>query len=91
MATGNPLFAVIGGALRTSLKASIRAGLKNRANMDQIIATHQSIADAIAQKDEVRARKYMTIHFEEAFRFFNLRTVTPPDFSVATRSRASAR
>jgi len=74
--TGNPLFAVVGSALRGSLKASIRAGLRNRTTvrqLDQIVATHNAIADAIADQDAVRARKYMAIHFDEAIRSFGLK------------------
>jgi DNA-binding FadR family transcriptional regulator len=75
-ATGNPLFAVVGSALRGSLTASIRAGLRNRTTvrqLDQIIATHKAIADAISDQDPVRARKYMAIHFDEAIRSFGLK------------------
>jgi GntR family transcriptional regulator, transcriptional repressor for pyruvate dehydrogenase complex len=74
--TGNPLFAVVGSALRGSLTASIRAGLRNRTTvrqLDQIVATHKAIADAISDQDAVRARKYMAIHFDEALRSFGLK------------------
>ncbi|HXJ39333.1 MAG TPA: FCD domain-containing protein, partial [Bryobacteraceae bacterium] len=46
--TGNPLFELIGSALRGALKASIRAGLRNRlvqSELDQVVVTHQRIAD----------------------------------------------
>jgi DNA-binding FadR family transcriptional regulator len=74
-ATGNPLFELIGGALRGSLQASIRAGLENRTRrreLDQIIGTHKRIADAISDRDPVQAKEYMIIHFQEAFRSFSL-------------------
>ncbi len=74
--TGNPLFAVVGSALRGALTASIRAGLRNRTTLrqlDQIVATHKAIADAISDQDAVRARKYMAIHFNEAIRSFGLK------------------
>jgi DNA-binding FadR family transcriptional regulator len=74
--TGNPLFAIVGGALRAALKASIRTGLRNRTTvrqLDQIVATHRAIADAIGDRDAARARKYMAIHFDEAMRSFGLK------------------
>ena len=76
-ATGNPLFAIIGGAIRGSLTASIRAGLRNRKTireLDQIVATHGNIAEAISDRDPVRARNYMAIHFDEAIKSFGLDT-----------------
>jgi GntR family transcriptional regulator, transcriptional repressor for pyruvate dehydrogenase complex len=75
-ATGNSLFAVVGGALRGSLTASIRAGLRNRTTvrqLDRIVATHKTIAEAISDQDAARARKYMAIHFDEAIRSFGLK------------------
>src|SRR5579872_5140401 len=75
-ATGNPLFGIIAGAIRESLMASIRAGLQNRTTtqqLDQVVKTHESIAEAIRDQDPVRARSYMAIHFEEAIRSFGLR------------------
>jgi DNA-binding FadR family transcriptional regulator len=73
-ATGNPLFELIGSALRGALKASIRAGLRNRivqSELDQVVATHHRIAEAISEGDAVQAREYMVIHFREALRSFN--------------------
>ncbi len=73
-ATGNPLFGLIGSALRGALKTTIRVGLKNRvvqSELDQVAVTHQRIADAISDGDAVQAREYMVIHFREALRSFN--------------------
>jgi DNA-binding FadR family transcriptional regulator len=73
-ATGNPLFELIGSALRGALKTTIRAGLRNRvviSELDQVVVTHQRIADAIADGDAIQAREYMVIHFREALRSFN--------------------
>jgi GntR family transcriptional regulator, transcriptional repressor for pyruvate dehydrogenase complex len=73
-ATGNPLFELIGSALRGALKATIRAGLRNRvviSELDQVVVTHQRIADAISDGDAIQAREYMVIHFREALRSFN--------------------
>lgn len=84
-ATGNPLFELIGSALRGALKASIRAGLRNRvvrSELDQVVVTHQRIADAIADSDAVQAREYMVIHFREALRSFN-RAQRPQPVPVA--------
>jgi len=81
-ATGNPLFGVVGGALRGSLTASIRAGLRNRTTrrqLDQIVATHERIAEAICDQDAAQARKYMTIHFQEALLSFRSRSKAAPD------------
>jgi GntR family transcriptional repressor for pyruvate dehydrogenase complex len=75
-ATGNPLFGMIAVAIRESLMASIRAGLQNRTTtqqLDQVLKTHEGIAEAISDQDPVRARSYMTIHFEEAIRSFGLK------------------
>ncbi|HEX3875638.1 MAG TPA: FadR/GntR family transcriptional regulator [Bryobacteraceae bacterium] len=71
--TGNPLFELISSALRGALKSSIRAGLRNRvvqSELDQVVITHQRIADAISDGDAVEAREYMVIHFREALRSF---------------------
>ena len=73
-ATGNPLFELIGSAFRGALKTTIRAGLRNRvvrSELDQVVVTHQRIADAISEGDAVQAREYMVIHFREALRSFN--------------------
>jgi DNA-binding FadR family transcriptional regulator len=72
-ATGNPLFGLVAGALRGSMKASIRAGLENRTTrgeLDQILATHTRIAEAICDRDPGQARAQMIVHFEEAFMSF---------------------
>jgi DNA-binding FadR family transcriptional regulator len=72
-ATGNPLFGIIGGAIRGSLTASIRAGLRNRTTVRQlnhIVATHKRIADAIGDRNPAEAKKYMTLHFKEALMSF---------------------
>lgn len=72
--TGNPLFELIGSALCGALKTSIRAGLQNRvvqSELDQVVVTHQRIADAISEGDAIQAREYMVIHFREALRSFN--------------------
>ena len=69
LATGNPLFGLIWGAIQYSLKASIRAGLKNRTKrneLGQIVSNHGQIASAIADRNALRARKCMVTHFEEA-------------------------
>jgi DNA-binding FadR family transcriptional regulator len=55
-ATGNPLFGLIGSALRGALKTSIRAGLRNRvvqSELDQVVVTHQRIVDAISDGDVI--------------------------------------
>jgi GntR family transcriptional repressor for pyruvate dehydrogenase complex len=72
-ATGNPLFAIVGGAIGGSLTASIRAGLKNLRTprqIDKLVTIHENIAEAIGDRDPVRASHYMAIHFDEAIRLF---------------------
>jgi GntR family transcriptional regulator, transcriptional repressor for pyruvate dehydrogenase complex len=80
-ATGNPLFELIGSALRGALKTTIRAGLRNRlviSELDQVVGTHQRLADAISDGDAIQAREYMVIHFQEALRSFNRANGTQP-------------
>jgi GntR family transcriptional repressor for pyruvate dehydrogenase complex len=75
-ATGNPLFGVIGGAIRGSLTASIRAGLKNlrtSRELDKLVTIHENIAEAIRDQDPIRASHYMAIHFDEAIRSFGFK------------------
>jgi GntR family transcriptional repressor for pyruvate dehydrogenase complex len=72
-ATGNPLFGIICGAIRGSLTASIRAGLRNPRTprqLDKVVTTHENIAEAISDQDPIGARHYMAIHFDEAIRSF---------------------
>lgn len=80
-ATGNPLFGLIASALRGALKTTIRLGLRNwlvQSELDQVVVTHQRIADAIADGDSVQAREYMVIHFREAIRSFNRAKASTP-------------
>lgn len=88
-ATGNPLFGLIGSALRGALKTTIQVGLRNRvvqSELDQVAVTHQRIADAISDGDAVQAREYMVIHFREALRSFN-RTHGPQAVPLARRQQ----
>jgi GntR family transcriptional repressor for pyruvate dehydrogenase complex len=90
-ATGNPLFKLIGGALRGALQTSIRAGLRNRvvrSELDQVVVTHQRIADAISEGDGIQAREYMVIHFREALRSFNRAHAPRPEVVSRARKRA---
>jgi len=68
-ATGNPLFWLIGSALRESMDVSIRVSLAGRASQDEIdavIDTHEAIVDAIEKGDAPDARRLMRRHSEEA-------------------------
>jgi GntR family transcriptional repressor for pyruvate dehydrogenase complex len=68
-ATGNPLFPIIGGALRGCMEKSILAGLERRtgrAQLHQVVETHSAIADAIEAGRADRAGRMMKIHFDEA-------------------------
>jgi DNA-binding FadR family transcriptional regulator len=68
-ATGNVLFEIFGRALRGSYESSIRTGLRSRstlAEIEKVVDTHQAIAEAIETRQRSRARKAMSLHFEEA-------------------------
>ena len=68
-ATGNPLFGLVGSALRESMGSSIRASLAGRrsvAEVNKVIATHAKIVDAIESRRAGDARRLMVRHFAEA-------------------------
>jgi DNA-binding FadR family transcriptional regulator len=68
-ATGNPLFQIIGGAMRECMEKSIRAGLESRTartQLVQIVETHSTIVDAIEAGRATRAGQLMRLHFDEA-------------------------
>jgi GntR family transcriptional repressor for pyruvate dehydrogenase complex len=69
LATGNPLFWLIGSALRAAMSVSIRASLAGRrssAELGRIIGTHASIVDAIEAGRAADARQLMRRHYDEA-------------------------
>lgn len=71
-ATGNPLFGLLGSALRESLDLTIRAGFDSRhsrAELERVAEIHAGIAEAIATQDTAAARQWMLVHFEEARQF----------------------
>lgn len=71
-ATDNPLFGLLGSALREPLDLTIRAGFdsrRTRAELDRVVDIHAGIAEAIAARSAVKARRLMTVHFEEARQF----------------------
>lgn len=79
-ATGNPLFGLLGSALRESLDVTIRAGFDSRgsrAELGRVAEIHEGIADAIASGSASRARKMMTEHFDEARAFVTLLAPKP--------------
>ncbi|MFM8534876.1 MAG: FadR/GntR family transcriptional regulator, partial [Acidimicrobiia bacterium] len=68
-ATGNPLFALVSGALSQAMATSVRAGMESRSDQQQVlrdIESHQDIVDAIAARDPKAARACMERHFNEA-------------------------
>lgn len=88
-ATGNPLFALLGSALREALDVSIRAGFDSRrttAEHDRVAETHTNIADAVAARRPARARRLMQQHFTEATAF-----VLGRDEPTTARPRRTAR
>lgn len=95
-ATGNPLFDLLGSALRESLELTIRAGFDSRhtkEELDRVAQIHAGIADAIGAQDVDATRRLMTVHFEEA-RAFVLRNGSWEDHVRAKRgprARAAGR
>jgi GntR family transcriptional regulator, transcriptional repressor for pyruvate dehydrogenase complex len=78
-ATGNPLFVLLGSALRESLDRTIRAGFDSRYSrpeLNRVVQIHDSIASAIVARKPVDAGRLMTVHFEEAREFVLNRTET---------------
>jgi GntR family transcriptional repressor for pyruvate dehydrogenase complex len=73
VATGNPLYELAGCALRSSMKASIRAGLENRTTrgeINRIVARHRQIARAISNRDASAPREKMWLHFRDSLNSF---------------------
>jgi DNA-binding FadR family transcriptional regulator len=70
--TANPLFELLGNALRESLGMTIRAGFDSRhsrAELARVAAIHAGIAEAIQAHDARRAHDMMVLHFDEARAF----------------------
>lgn len=68
-ATGNPLFWLIGSALRQAMVASMRQSLAGRRSveeLDKVIETHALIVDAIDARRPAEARRLMHRHYDEA-------------------------
>jgi GntR family transcriptional regulator, transcriptional repressor for pyruvate dehydrogenase complex len=87
-ATGNPLFGLLGNALRTSLDLTIRAGYDSRhssAELDRVVQIHEGLADAIVKGDRAKARRLMTVHFEEARDFVLRRAQSAPGTAKARK------
>jgi DNA-binding FadR family transcriptional regulator len=71
-AAANPLFGLLGSALRESLTITIRAGFDSRhssAELARVVEIHAGIADAIVRRDPAGAERWMTTHFREAREF----------------------
>jgi DNA-binding FadR family transcriptional regulator len=89
-ATDNPLFSLLGNALRDPLDLTIRAGFdsrRTRAELNRVVDIHAGIAEAIAARSPVKARRLMTVHFAEARQFVLRRPTEHPK----TRKRSEAR
>ncbi len=68
-ASGNPLFRLLSSGLREAMGASIRislAGRQSATELNNVIATHSKIVDAIAARRGKDARRLMERHFKEA-------------------------
>lgn len=88
-ATGNPLFALLGSALREALDVTIRAGFDSRrttADHDRVAAIHVEIADAVAAQRPAQARRLMRQHFTVATAF-----ILGRDEQTTARPRRTAR
>jgi GntR family transcriptional repressor for pyruvate dehydrogenase complex len=88
-ATGNPLFGLVGSALRAAMGASMRASLagrRSRAELGRVIDTHSTLVDAIERRAPREARRLMRRHYAEALAAVERLTAarTP---AVAGRSR----
>ena len=78
-ATGNPLFVLLGSALRESLDRTIRAGFDSRYSrleLDRVVQIHEGIAAAIMARNSADAARLMTVHFAEAREFVLSRAET---------------
>ncbi|HVT47599.1 MAG TPA: FCD domain-containing protein [Vicinamibacterales bacterium] len=68
-ATGNPLFVMLGDALRACVQMTIDAGFdsrRTRTELARVAEIHAGIAQAIVDRDAAQARKRMKVHFDEA-------------------------
>jgi DNA-binding FadR family transcriptional regulator len=94
-ATRNPLFALLASALREALELTIRAGFDSRHSREELLRVaeiHGELAAAIAAKEPARARRLMTVHFEEAREYVLGWLVTPQPIRrrATTRRRRAA-
>ncbi len=70
-ATGNPLVEVMGGAMHECMQQSMRVGILNRrvkSEVLKVVESHAAIADAVEERNSVKAGKLMKKHFAEAKR-----------------------
>jgi DNA-binding FadR family transcriptional regulator len=68
-ATGNPLFVMLGDALRACVQMTIDAGFdsrRTRAELARVAEIHAGIAAAIVDQNVAQARQRMKVHFDEA-------------------------
>ncbi len=70
-ASRNPVFALIVGAFQDIMRETWPIGWKSRtdaAARERMIATHEALAEAVAQGDPSRAAKLIEVHFDESVR-----------------------
>jgi DNA-binding FadR family transcriptional regulator len=68
-AAGNPLFGVMGTALREAVSVSMYVSIRSRRSRrerNQIIVTHEELTDAVAAGRAEEARRIMVQHFTDA-------------------------
>ena len=71
-ATGNPLFDLLGAAIRESFDQAIRAGFHSHRTPEELTALvdlHEAIVEAIAKRRPAAASRLMRQHFEKTWRY----------------------
>jgi DNA-binding FadR family transcriptional regulator len=71
-ATGNPLFDLLGAAIRESFDQGIRAGFHSRRTPEELaelVDLHAGIVEAIAKRRPAAASRLMRQHFERMWRY----------------------
>lgn len=81
-ASGNPLFELLGSAIRGSLDAAIRAGLhsdRSSVELTQLVDVHAALAEAIERRRPAQAQRLMKQHFADTWRYVFVATDDEPE------------
>lgn len=71
-ASANPLFQVLGSAIRQSLDTAIRAGRHSERSPEELaglVDVHAAIAEAVAKRRPAQAQRLMRTHFDDTWRY----------------------